>query len=229
MRKLLVVLLVLAVLLVVADRVAVLVAEDQVAGQLVEQGGLAGEPEVDIAGFPFLTQVIGGRYDEVRVQATAEELGQPAGTTADVTLHGVHLPLSDVVSGSVQEVPVERVDGAATLSYELLSQQLGGDSVLQRSGDGLQITRTVDVLGTAVPLSATGTVTLDGRDLVVDVDDATAAGVDLPAFVVGRAADLLDFRYTVPELPFGLVLTGVDPRDDGVRVRAEATDTVLGG
>ena len=38
-----------------------------------------------------------------------------------------------------------------------------------------------------------------------------------------RAADLLDLRYAVPALPFGLQLTGVRPADDGVDVRVEAT------
>ncbi|OMQ15917.1 hypothetical protein A7K94_0206160 [Modestobacter sp. VKM Ac-2676] len=229
MRTFVVLLLLLTGLLVVADRVGVAVAEDRVADQLVERGGLDGEPEVDITGFPFLTQAVAGRYDEVRIQLTAEELGQPAGTSADVALRGVEVPLSDVLSGSVQEIPVERVDGTAMLSYELLSEQLGGDATLAPAADGLQITRTVEVLGAQVPLSATGTLTLDGQVLVVDVDEASAAGVELPAFVVDRAADLLDFRYSVPELPFGLELTAVDARDDGVQVRVAATDTVLRG
>ena len=49
----------------------------------------------------------------------------------------------------------------------------------------------------------------------------------MPDFVVEQAADLLDLRYAVPALPFGLQLTGVTPADDGVDVRVEATDTVL--
>ncbi|MGY1855316.1 LmeA family phospholipid-binding protein [Modestobacter sp. SYSU DS0290] len=230
MRTLLVLVLLLAGLLVVADRVGVAVAEDQVAGQLAERGGLSGEPEVDITGFPFLTQAVAGEYDRVRIQLTAEQLGQPAGTSAEVSLSGVQVPLSDVVSGSVQEIPVDRVDGTATLSYALLSQQLGGDTALRPAGgDRLEITRTLDVLGVEFPVSATGTVSLDGQDLVVDVAQASAVGIDVPGFAVDRATDLLDFRYTVPELPFGLQLTGVDAQDDGVHVQVEANDTVLRG
>src|SRR5688500_5269799 len=82
-------------------------------------GLLQRAPEVDITGFPFLTQALGGRYDEVRISLTAAQLGQPEGTRADVALHGVEVPLSAVLAGSVREVPVERVDGTATLSYEL--------------------------------------------------------------------------------------------------------------
>ena len=43
-----------------------------------------------------------------------------------------------------------------------------------------------------------------------------------------QASDLLDLRYAVPALPFGLQLTSVTPADDGVVVRVEATDTVVG-
>jgi LmeA-like phospholipid-binding len=228
-RALLVLVLVLGALFVIVDRVGVSVAEDRVGDRIAEQGGLPGPPEVDITGFPFLTQAVSGTYDEVRIALTAADLGQPDGTDADVALRGVEVPLSDVVAGSVQQVPVDRIDGTATLSYELLSAQLGGDTRLEREGDGLRITRTVELLGQQVPLTAAGDVTLDGSDLVVDVEEAAGAGVELPAVVVDQARDLLDLRYTVPPLPFGLQLTDVRPADDGVVVDVEATGTVIGG
>ena len=227
MKALLVVVLLVLGLLVLADRVAMGYAEDEVARQVAEQGGLAGTPEVDIAGFPFLTQAVRGRYDEVAVSLTAAQLGQPEGTRADVVLRGVEVPLSGVLSGSVQEVPVERVDGTATLSYALLSAQLGADTELVRDGDGLRITRTVEVLGQQLRLTATGQVALDGNDLVVDVDEASGAGVDVPDLLLDRAQDLLDLRYPVPALPFGLQLVDVRPAADGVVLRLEASDTVL--
>ena len=227
MKALLVVLALVLGLLVLVDRVAVGYAEGQVATQLAEKGDLQGTPEVDIAGFPFLTQALGGRYDDVRISLTAAELGQPEGTRADVTLRGVEVPLSSVVSGSVEEVPVESVDGTATLSYPLLSAQLGGDTTLRREGDGLRITKTVDVVGQTLPLTAVGTVTLEGNELVVDVEEASGAGVEIPDFLVERVADSLDLRYAVPALPFGLQLTDVTPAEDGVDIRVQATDTVL--
>ncbi len=227
MKALLVTLLVLGGLLVVADRVAVRVAEDQVAQQLAGKGGLVGTPEVEIGGFPFLTQALGGRYEDVRIALDAEELGQPEGTSADVSLRGVHVPLRSVLSGSVTEVPVDRIDGTATLSYGLLAAELGDDATISREGDGLRISRTVEVLGYTLPVSAAGTVTLDGDQLVVDVERASGAGVDIPSALVGRVSDLLDLRYTVPALPFGLELTSVSPAADGVVVRVEATDAVL--
>jgi hypothetical protein len=216
-------------LLVVVDRVGVGIAEDRVATQVAQRGGLAGPPEVDITGFPFLTQALRGDYRDVRLQLTAEQLGQPAGTHADVSLRGVHVPLSDVLSGSVQQIPVDRVDGTATISYALLAQQLGGDTVLTQEGDGIRVTRRVEVLGTELPLTATGTVRLEGGDVVIDVGDASAGSLQVPDAVLRRAAGLLDLRYPVPALPFGLQLTSAVPAADGVDVRVEATDTVLSG
>ncbi len=227
MRALLVVVVLLAGLALLADRVAVGMAETRVADELAATDGLAGTPEVDITGFPFLTQAVAGRYEEVRVVLGAEDLGRPEGTRAAVTLRGVGVPLSAVLSGSVQQVPVERIDGAATLSYDLLAAELSGDATIGPEGDGLRITRTVEVLGRTLPLTAAGTVALEGDELVVDVERAAGAGVDVPDFLVDRASDLLDLRYTVPELPFGLQLTGVAPAADGVEVRVEADDALL--
>jgi LmeA-like phospholipid-binding len=228
-RALLVVLLLLGGLLFAADRGAEAVAEDRVAQLVAERGGLAGEPAVEIGGFPFLTQALGGRYDDVRISLSAGDLGQPEGTRADVSLQGVQVALSDVLSGSVQEVPVERVDGTATLSYALLADQLGPGTTVTRDGDGLRVQRTVEVAGVSVPLTATGTVSLDGDTLVVDVDEVAGAGVDVPGRLFDQVGDALDLRYRIPPLPFGLQVTGVAPADDGVRVRMEAADTVLRG
>ncbi len=228
MKGLLVTLVVLLGLAVVADRVAVGVAEDRVAEAIAERGELAGTPEVSVEGWPFLTQAVSGEYDDVRIQLTAADLGEPEGTTADVRLRGVRVPLSDVLDGSVTQIPVDRIDGTVTLSYALLSRELGTDTTLVPEGDGLRLTKTVEVLGYQVPLTAVGTVRLDGQELVVDVDGASAAGVDLPGAVVERAGDALDLRYPI-DLPFGLELTGVVPEDDGVRVTGGARDTVLSG
>jgi LmeA-like phospholipid-binding len=226
-KVLAVVLLLLVAAGIVLDRVAEAIAEGQVAEQLAGQGGLAGPPDVEIQGFPFLTQAVGGRYEAIRISMTADDLGQPEGTRADVTLRGVEVALSALRAGTVEEVPVERIEGTATLSYGLLARELGGDTVLEREGDGLRITRTVEALGRSLPLTAAGTVSLDGDELVIDVDRASGVGLDLPGVLVDRVTDLLDLRYPV-ELPYGMRLTDVTPRQDGVAVRAVAEDAVIG-
>jgi hypothetical protein len=228
-KGLLIALVVLLGLAVVADRVAVGIAEKKVAEQIRQQGNLAGTPEVDIAGFPFLTQAIAGNYGDVRISLTADDLGEPAGTSAQVALRGVRVPLSDVLGGTIQQIPVDRINGTATLSYALLADQLGGDTTLRREGDGLRITKTVHVGGLTVPLTAAGTVTLDGDVLVVEVEKASGVGVSIPSALVRQVSSLLDLRYKIPALPFGLKLTSVSPGEDGVVVHVAASNTVLSG
>jgi len=226
-KALVITLVVLVGLAVAADRVAVHVADSQVATQVQQQGRLPGEPTVDITGFPFLTQAVSGTYDDVIISMTADQLGQPAGTSAEVSLHGVHLPLSDVLSRSVSKIPVDRVDGTATLSYALLSQQIGHGTTLAYAGNGLRLTTTATILGQSVPLTAVGRVRLDGDVLVIDAEQASAAGVTVPSALVTRASSALDLRYRIPALPFGLKLTGVRPTADGVVVDVLGTGTVL--
>ena len=227
MKTLIVLLVLLVGLGVAADRVAVHVADSQVSTRLGDSGALHGRPAVDITGFPFLTQAFAGKYDDVRIALTAAELGQPAGTRADLALHGVHLPLSSVLSGSVHSIPVDRIDGTATLSYALLSAELGPGTTLVREGNGLRITRRVEVLGQSFPLTASGTITLHGRDILIDVRKASGVGVQVPGFVLDQASKLLDLRYTVPALPFGLTLTSVRPAATGVDVGITSTNAVL--
>ena len=227
MKALVITLVVLVGLAVAADRVAVHVADSQVAAQVQQQGKLPGQPTVDITGFPFLTQAVSGTYDDVQMSFTADQLGQPAGTSAQVSLHGVHLPLSAVLSRSVSSVPVDRVEGTATLSYALLSQQVGHGTTLTYAGDGLRLSTTVTILGQKVPLTAAGRLRLDGDVLVVDAEQASAAGVNLPSALVTRAGQALDLRYKIPALPFGMKLTGVRPTPGGVVVDVLGTDTVL--
>lgn len=226
--KALVVSLVLLVGLAVgADRVAVHVADQKVADQIATQGKLSGAPTVDITGFPFLTQAAAGRYDDVRIALTAADLGQPDGTRADVSLRGAHVPLSAALSGSVSTIPVDHIDGTATLSYALLAAQLGGNTALRQEGSGLRITKTVTVLGRTLPLTAAGTVRLEGNVLTVDVQHVTGAGVSIPSALVSRVSHLLDIRYKIPALPFGLQLTSVRVGADGVLVSVAAKNAVL--
>ena len=222
-------LLVLAALFVAADRIAVAVAEDQVGDRIAEQADLPGSPEVDIRGFPFLTQALSGRYDDVGLSFTSDDLGQPTGTRGVVSLRGVEVPLSDVVSGSVRQIPVELLEGSATLSSDLLSAEMGPGTEWARDARGLRITRTVEAVGRSVPWTAAGEVSLDGRDLVIDVREASGVGVDLPDAVVAQVSDQLGLRYTVPDLPFELALTDVRPGEDGVVVTAQGQGTVIGG
>jgi hypothetical protein len=73
MRKILVLLVVLGLLGVAGDRVARKFATDEAEKRLATHG--LATPTVDVAGFPFLTQLLARRFDDVRVSTPSLRIG----------------------------------------------------------------------------------------------------------------------------------------------------------
>jgi hypothetical protein len=226
MRALMIAVLVLLGLAVAADRVLVVLTEDQLASAIQSEGQLPAEPDISIEGFPFLTQAINGRYDSVRVGVDVEALGLPPGATADIQLVGAQVPLSSVFSGSISSVPVEKVLGTVTFPFDYIGEQLGGATVT-RDGSGLRVETTVSLLGQDFQVAATAELALVGREVALTASNVEGFGADLPDEVTAVVLDLLDLSLPVPELPFGLVFTGIQVVGDGMRVVAEGNDIVL--
>jgi len=226
MRAVLIAFLVLLGIALAADRVLVVISENLLVEAVQEEGQLPAEPDISIEGFPFLTQAVSGRYESVRVGVDVEALGLPPGATADIRLQGAQVPLSSVFSGSVSSVPVERVEATITFPFAYIGEQLDGATVT-RDGSGLRIETTVSVLGQDFPIAATADLALVGREVAVTARNIEGLGVELPDTVVSVALDLLDLSLPVPELPFGLLFTGVQVVGDGLEVVAEGRDIVL--
>lgn len=65
MRRFLTVIVVLVLLVVVVDRAAWWFAQGTIADQVQSEADLSSRPEVKVGGFPFLTQVLRGRYQQI--------------------------------------------------------------------------------------------------------------------------------------------------------------------
>jgi len=226
MRALLIAVVVLLGIAVAADRVLVVVSENQLAAAIQEEGQLPAEPEISIEGFPFLTQAISGRYESVRVGVDVAALGLPPGVTADIRLQGAEVPLDSVLSDSVTSVPVDKVVGMVTFPFDYIGEQLGGATVTP-DGTGLRVETTVPLLGQDFPVAATAQLSLVGREVTLTASNVEGPGGQLPDEVGAVVLDQLDVTFPVPELPFGLVFTGIEVVDDGMRVVAEGSDIVL--
>ncbi len=72
----------------IADRVAVICAQDRLARQIQDRG-FSVKPYVTIAGFPFLTQVAAGRLNKIMIRAAGKHLGPLEVRHLDLTLHGI--------------------------------------------------------------------------------------------------------------------------------------------
>lgn len=227
MRKLLITVVVLAALLLVADRVAVSVAEGQVATQMRTAGALDKDPRVDIRGFPFLTQALAGRYDEIGVGTTDYERSGVRLRSLDVVLRGSRIPLADAARGEVDAVPVEGLTADAVVAYVDLAgkSKVVGLRITPR-GDEVELTGKVTVLGQTVSASARSRISLSGNRLVVRARSVKVLGQS--SALLDRAVQrLLDVTVDVGRLPYGLRLTGVRVSPDGVRLEASTGSTVL--
>lgn len=226
LRKLLVPLLVLAALLLLLDRGAALVAGRVVARQAQSSGALSERPDVQLRGVPFLTQVLAGRYRDVRL-STRGDVGGAKVERLDVRLTGVRLPLRDVLSGRVGDIPVEGLRGSALLSYRYLSQQAGHGLTVSPAGDRLRVTGSTEVLGQRVGAAATSSVRLDGDRVVVRAQQFGTGSGAADALLNSTLGDRFDFSVPVGRLPYGLRLTGLRVLPSGVALTATGGPTVL--
>ena len=211
MRRWIVVTVVIIGLLVIADRVAVAAADHAVAARIQTDQQLSQQPRVSIHGFPFLTQAIGGRYDDVTL--TLHDLhrsGVPV-RTLRVDLHGVHVPLRAVIAGHVARVPIDRASASLLLSFDGLNSFLADKhlSVTQGTNGEIRVTGRVTALGQTVTASGAGRIDVRGNELVV---------------TVGRG---LDFTIPLDGLPFRISLVSAKTTKAGIVVQAAASGLVL--
>ena len=228
MKGLAISLVALVALLLAADRVAAEVASRAIASQVQTSTGVSSEVEVDIEGFPFLTQALEGRYDRVEVRASDVPAGEVRLARLDATLTGVRVGLSDALSGSVERVPVDSVQARALLPYAELARRSGDRSLsVAPSGDRVRVTGRVEVLGQTLSAVAVSRVELDGAAVVVTAESYEVGNGLADSLLTRALGGKLDIEVPVTGLPYGLKVTGLEVQPEGVTVRASATSTVL--
>ncbi len=228
LRGLLVVLILLAVVAAVADEGARRLAQDRVAEEVQASQSLPERPDVHIGGFPFLTQLAAGHFAGVEVTSTVVPTDRVELDSVRARLHDVRFDSRLLMSGSRGDIEVGSVDVAAVLSYteltRLVAGQLGdavSDVGLGYAGDH-RMTVSGTVLG--LPVELPMQVVSSGDRIVISVPgDAQATA---PALVRPVLA-ALSVRVTVPELPYGVRVSGVTPAPDGLLVEATGSDLRL--
>ncbi|MFF4506472.1 DUF2993 domain-containing protein [Streptomyces sp. NPDC001401] len=154
---------VLTSFLTLADRWALLYAERRAADTLKDRMHLSAAPEVDIDGFPFLTQLADGRLKSVKV--TVPDVAASRVTLARVTAtaHDVRLNAPDGPT-SVRGAGIPRLDGDVLLSFDDLNRELGASQVTftGRGHDRVLARGTLPVAGHDLRLRADARIGRDG-------------------------------------------------------------------
>jgi hypothetical protein len=223
MRKLLVVLVVLALLAVVGDRLAAKVATNEAEKRLRTEG--LADPSVGVGGFPFLTQVLRRNFDKVTV------------STPSISRDGVR---ADRVSATATHVDVPRggdvlvggLTARGTISYAEVLRQVGreGLQLHRASADEVRLRRSVSVLGQTLAVSARGRVEAHGRRItVVPRGFEVQGGQAISPPVAAALTDRFTFTYVVRGLPSGLRIARITPGAQGFVVTLTGRDVRLDG
>jgi hypothetical protein len=239
---LLVLVIVLVGLLVVADRIAAYAAARTIVREAkqqltAQQITSPKDPTATIGGFPFLTQVVRGKYDKITIDVT-----QPTAqgvTLDDLTMvaTGVNASTSALINGTGQ-ITADNVTGTVRLGWVSVTKLIdlsgyGGQGLeVSALPDGeVQIKAPISMVGLSATVVATGNVTVSGNTAQVKINKVSTEGGQIPPLlqqVIGAIKQQLSFSVKIPALPYNLKVKDATARPEGLTVTAFANNVPLG-
>ena len=249
LRILLILVVILGGLFVIADRVAFHFAQNEAADKLRTTENLATTPDVSIKGFPFLTQVVSGRLDDVEVGIKDYEA-----TTGSVSGSGSQKIRIDDLNASMKGVTFSGSNfssataadatGTALITYDELLKTAKSQPTdvapgitarvigLSDGGNGkikVAVKLEAPALGIKLPnpVYVLSSVTAQGNTVRVHADNLPRlAGMEVAG---SRIRTITDFQQRIDQLPGGIKLDQVQAAKDGVEITVKGSDVRLAG
>ena len=209
---------VILILLVIGDRVALAVTENDMASQF-QANGLPVKPSVTIEGFPFLTQLIGKDFHKVDISASNVPAGPVTISTVHATLTGLHI--SSLSSGAT--ATVDRLNATAFISFGSLAAagSLGGGTGITMTPDGAnKVKITAGIAGIAADTEEAS---------ITQTGPQTITFKLLPGGTLGSLlSSFSSFSFSLPKgVPASLKITGLTLNSQGLTVSAAATNATF--
>jgi hypothetical protein len=243
---LVILLMIIVGVLFVADRIAVNAAETQIAQQTRKQlvarnVTMAADPKVSIAGFPFLTQVLAGKYDKITISVDQPKVNNVQLATLDVVADTVHADARAVMNGT-GSVVADKVTGTMTLGWDAvrsivvlagLPQAIDPSKVdLSVVDNNVQVKIPLAINTYNVTVIAKGSLVVQAGKVQVHLATVTTDKGDLPPAVqniINGYSKQLTATLNVPQLPYAMVINKVQTSADGLLIIASATSVKLTG
>lgn len=217
----------LLVLLVVVDRVALVITENQFASQFKTQG-FPVKPSVTIHGFPFLTQLIGKDFKQVDISASNVPAGPVTITTVHATATGMHLSsLSSSATATVDKITAtafisnQSLEGAGGLTdfTNVTATQVGNNILKISASLGGVVSDTEEL-----QITQTGPQTIS----VSVVPNSGGIVGALGGALGGALSGLTSFSFNLPKgVPASLRITSLQLNSTGLTVSAAATNATF--
>ncbi|MFC7218687.1 DUF2993 domain-containing protein [Streptomyces polyrhachis] len=229
----LIVLAVLALLAAVGDRVAVRLVQAEAGDRIRQEYGLSESPEIRIKGFPFLTQVLDKRFEEVTVDLSG--ITADGANGSDLTLARADARLYDLrVQGDRWDrATAARAEGRVRFGYEDISRALPGGVVTvsyggkDAAGDGLvKATVGATFFGEKVENSALVRISAEGGN-TIRLQTVKIEGADVVPGLEELLRSRLDYEWKITDLPRGLRLGAVEITEEGITVTGSGRDVEL--
>ncbi|MER5379505.1 DUF2993 domain-containing protein [Streptomyces sp. NPDC002688] len=179
----------LTAVLALADRWALLYAEHRAADRVKDQLHLTAAPEVEIGGFPFLTQLARGRLDSLKV--TVPDVAADRVSLAKVSATATDVRLDGDGPTSVRGARIPRLRGEVLLSFDDLNRELGASQVTftGHGRDRVRARGTLPVAGHDLSLRADARIRRDGaRGISTRIGGMRLDIGDLATYRPGRRA-----------------------------------------
>jgi hypothetical protein len=220
-----IVLVVIIGLLTGADFAARAYAESRVASQ-IQQQGFPKKPNVDIEGFPFLTQAISRNFHQVQLSADDVTEGPLLIASIDATLNSVH------VNSSYNGATVGQLAGTMDVTFGALANAMtseaGGLGSLVSGGLSLSAAGSDEVKATLNLLVASETVvwrvTRTGP-LKLGLQLVSSSGA-IPSSLLKSNIDAI--TIPLPKLPLGLSIHTVSVTPNGLVGTVNAQNVSFG-
>ena len=223
----LVVIVLLAAALAVADRVAERMASNLIAEQLTSDLHLPRTPDVDITGLPFLTQVASGHYQQI-------DISIPSVTALSVTVRDLDATIKDIHTKPFPTTPADlRSAGAGTVDVGWLvpfsSIPLPPGFTARDAGGQLEVTGTIPLFGASIPVTAIEDITLEGGKVTLRPTHIQAQAGGLELVVSGAVARRLSASVDLSGLPFHIEVSRLAVVPSGLQVDGGAQNVSLAG
>jgi hypothetical protein len=215
-------LVVVACLLVGADRLGAWEAGNLISGHLARSYRLSPQPTASVGGIPFLTQWAQGRYQEIDVQVPRASLQGVTVTDVRVRARDVSTPAFITSSSQLTDATA----GSLTASGVVPFSALGLPQGVTASADGgrLRLAGPIDVNGTNALLVVTVAVSAQDGRLVLTPQAVTLDGRALPAPLAAQAEQELTTTFSVSSLLDGLQLKAVAVQPSGIGITATGSN-----
>jgi hypothetical protein len=208
---------VLLILLVIGDRVALAVAENDMADQFVSNG-LPVKPSVTIEGFPFLTQLVARDLRKVDISASNIPAGPVTITSATGTLNGLHF------NSSFNSATVDHMTVRIFVSFAALAGAggLGNVANLTITPAGPNLLKITGSLGGVLSDTEEAKITQSGPQQI------SVQAVNNGGALSGVLSQFGSYTFNLPKgVPASLRITGLSLNAQGLTATAAADNAKL--